>query len=60
MARSPEQIVSKEWEKAIWEVNRIIAAIRRDVDKKNVPVGNVTSVLQQITEAADETLHWVL
>lgn len=60
MGKNPEQVVSKEWEKAIWEVNRILAALRRDVEKKSVGGGNVTNVTKQIVVEEDETLHWVL
>ena len=60
MGKNPEQVVSKEWEKAIWEVNRILAALRRDVEKKSVGGGSVTNVTKQIVVEEDETLHWVL
>ncbi len=61
--KNPEQVVSKDWEKAIWELNRILAAHRRDIDSaQGVGGGSVTNVVNnttQVTEESDETLHWV-
>lgn len=58
--KTPPQIISKEWGQAIWELNRILAALQRDIDAKSVEGDNVNNVLKQVIEEADETLHWVL
>lgn len=63
MGKIPEQIVAKDWEKAIWELNRILAAHRKDIDAK--AVGGGTTVVAglsggDVMREEDETLHWVL